>query len=368
MFKLHVVQARFGDCLVLEFGPTTKPRRVLIDGGPPGTFDASLADALVKLTQKGNKFDLAVLSHVDNDHVCGLLELMAALEEDIANSKPARYTIGGLWHNSFQRTLDPDAQISQRMQMLMTLAANASTSMPMAADAFLGIREGGRLRSLAAQLGIKVNKGFKDDMILCDGTQKTVKIGSLTLRIVGPTPANLDELRKAWLAWLAKTEEQVADNPTTAANADKSVPNLSSIVLHAQYAKKTVLLTGDARGDHIEAGLKAAKLLDGDGKLHVDVLKVQHHGSNRNATSGFFERITADKYVISADGTYGNPDLDTMGWIVKTAKAAGRNIGIVVTNETDTTRQLVKDFKPADFGYTLTVRPQADSSIAIDLG
>jgi hypothetical protein len=54
--------------------------------------------------------------------------------------------------------------------------------------------------------------------------------------------------------------------------------------------------------------------LDGD-KIHVDLLKLPHHGSNRNVRQGFFQRVSADHYVISANGRDGNPESETLEWI-----------------------------------------------------
>ena len=50
-------------------------------------------------------------------------------------------------------------------------------------------------------------------------------------------------------------------------------------------------------------------------KLHVDVLKVPHHGSSRNVEEDFFRDVTADHYVISANGKYDNPDAETLKMI-----------------------------------------------------
>lgn len=104
-----------------------------------------------------------------------------------------------------------------------------------------------------------------------------------------------------------------------------------------------------------------------DGKLHLDVLKVAHHGSIRNHTAKFFKLITADTYVISANGKDDNPDFDTLKLIVEAAKTAGRTIEIVVTNETPSTKKLKQSHKPADFGYKLTIKPKADNSIPVKL-
>src|SRR5262249_13340950 len=70
----------------------------------------------------------------------------------------------------------------------------------------------------------------------------------------------------------------------------------------------------DARGDNILNGLTAAGLLN-HAPLTVDILKVPHHGSDRNIESDFFEHIIADVYVFSGDGKHGNPERDTLTWL-----------------------------------------------------
>ena len=46
--------------------------------------------------------------------------------------------------------------------------------------------------------------------------------------------------------------------------------------------------------------------------MHVDLLKVPHHGSANNLDDDFFERITADHYVFSGNGEHGNPERETL--------------------------------------------------------
>src|SRR6202043_3969307 len=83
----------------------------------------------------------------------------------------------------------------------------------------------------------------------------------------------------------------------------------------ARFAGKTILLTGDARGDKILAGLELVGLLERSGTMQVDVLKVPHHGSSNNLCPDFFARIRANHYVISGDGEHGNPERETMAML-----------------------------------------------------
>lgn len=56
-------------------------------------------------------------------------------------------------------------------------------------------------------------------------------------------------------------------------------------------------------------GLEHHKKFDAKGKFHVDVLKVQHHGSEHNHKVDMAERITADNYVFCGNGKHDNPDM-----------------------------------------------------------
>ena len=55
----------------------------------------------------------------------------------------------------------------------------------------------------------------------------------------------------------------------------------SSIVCLVKFGDKSILLTGDARGDKVLNGLTQANLFE-NGKLKIDILKVPRHGSARN--------------------------------------------------------------------------------------
>lgn len=75
---------------------------------------------------------------------------------------------------------------------------------------------------------------------------------------------------------------------------------------------KRILLTGDGRGDHTLEGLEKAGFMTPGGKMDVDILKMPHHGSVRDVAPEYFDRIPTPRYVISADGKFDNPDLDTL--------------------------------------------------------
>ncbi|MCK4792737.1 MAG: hypothetical protein KAV87_53910, partial [Desulfobacteraceae bacterium] len=84
-------------------------------------------------------------------------------------------------------------------------------------------------------------------------------------------------------------------------------PNLASLMVLVEEGNKKILLTGDGHADDIIKGLKHHKKLDRKGRLHVDILKVQHHGSKYNITEDFCEKVTAPHYIFCGNGDHHNP-------------------------------------------------------------
>lgn len=363
MFRLHVVQAEFGDCLLLEYGTGGKSRFTLIDGGPSSNFADNLEPVLRKIAYKNPMLDLTVLSHVDNDHIIGLVDYFSELQAGTAGLPRPKE----VWHNSWGRAIDPDGTVGPRLKALMT--ASRTAAMPNATNATLGIDEGNALRTKATLLNVPINKSVPTvDLITVDDVKKPIAFGNLHLRVVGPTRANLQKLNKEWVGWLDKHENDIAgDNAMVMSNSDQSVPNLSSIALIAEAQGKTILLTGDGRSDHLLDGLEMAGQLDGDGRCHVDVLKLAHHGSERDVNKEFFERVSADTYVVSANGRYGNPDFSTLTWVVESAKEAGRKIQLVFTNRAPAITKLLKKYPTAKYRYTSRFLKDGDRSLVLSL-
>ena len=85
IFSLDVRRARKGDCLLLHFGTKAKPGLVMIDGGPKRVYEPHLKPRLdeIRTARKLAKndsllVDLLMVSHVDDDHIQGILDLTGA--------------------------------------------------------------------------------------------------------------------------------------------------------------------------------------------------------------------------------------------------------------------------------------------------
>ncbi|MEX0711081.1 MAG: hypothetical protein WD278_01950 [Pirellulales bacterium] len=83
-----------------------------------------------------------------------------------------------------------------------------------------------------------------------------------------------------------------------------------------EEGKKTLLLTGDGHAGDILKGLEFHGKTDGQGRMHVDALKMQHHGSEHNIDEEFVKRVTADHYIFCGNGKHENPDLRVIALIL----------------------------------------------------
>jgi hypothetical protein len=308
---LEVLRARFGDCLLLHHGNDV----VLIDGGPKGCYDESLKprlEALIK--ERGGKLTLrmVMVSHIDDDHIVGLADMFGDVVEAREEHRTAlQWQAGELWLNSFAKVTGggakPDAVGGAESAALEGLVGEVVGAESEAIA--VSIPNGNRLTRDAGSLGIKLNKTAGGGLVECGDAKTTLTITpGFTFTVLAPAANRLEKLRKKWEAFNAKH-----DDAEPAANVDASVFNLSSIVVLAEAGGKRALLTGDARSDDILHGLEVSGLQQkGDPPLEVDLLKLPHHGSIRNVSAEFFARVHARNYVISADGTNGNPENDTL--------------------------------------------------------
>jgi len=114
---------------------------------------------------------------------------------------------------------------------------------------------------------------------------------------------------------------------------------------------KKILFTGDGSGDDIIEVLTRNTLLDKQVKFHVDILKVPHHGSDRNVSREFFITVNADYYIISANGRDDNPSIDTLKRIIEIGNKRKKSKKIVFTNNTPNIVKIIKEYLQKKYNY-----------------
>jgi hypothetical protein len=366
--RLHIFDSDHGDCLLLV---SRDGKYVLCDGGMSSSMKSHVRGELAKLRTAGHELDYVYISHIDSDHISGVLQLLNdevewrvhdfQMTSDSPPDRPPRVprppVINGLLHNAFKDQIG----INQTTDVADLLAA-AVPSLYATADPDL-VDVGLRLQDLAASIpeALKVSRLSAGDALdipvnRLPGTTEpgkllffrdeiqSFKVGSMKFTIVGPTEQELTDLKRGWITWLQNTQDEVRrirrelrrriDEFSNGVSTDSpfdlrgwngipdykgvTAPNVASLMFMVEEGsgaqKKRLLLTGDSQQDKILRGLRQTNFLAGQG-LHVDVLKVQHHGSENNLDADFARQVSARHYVFCGNGQSGNPNPDVIDLI-----------------------------------------------------
>lgn len=84
MLNIKVLKALNGDCIIISYGKK-KEHNVLIDGGQGKVCFRQLCRYIDSLKKESNKIDLLVLTHIDSDHIDGILRLLSQRNFDFIN-------------------------------------------------------------------------------------------------------------------------------------------------------------------------------------------------------------------------------------------------------------------------------------------
>ncbi|EWT00351.1 hypothetical protein N865_16170 [Intrasporangium oryzae NRRL B-24470] len=294
--RIEVLPARLGDCLLVEcLRENGRPWRMLVDGGPPDTWPL-LKQRLDRLQADDRAIDVAVVTHVDNDHIGGMEPFLGS---DYAG------LVGDFWFNGRTHLPGTDAtrSIDQGEDVVSALLAPSGGQPRPWNTAFRGgpIDTG--------------NPAGVIDVPIPDGPHITV---------LSPTNQRLTILAAQWAAVIAQTQhgaerelEPDVPGPLTdlaalaaeKAPTDSSVPNGSSIALLVEHRGASLVLGADAYGDVLGAALKALATARGSQTLTVDAFKLPHHGSKSNVVQSMIAAAPARHYLVSTNGdTFHHPD------------------------------------------------------------
>jgi len=366
--KLTVFQADKGDCILIT-GQGGK--NILADGGMIGSYKDYVRPAMGDLSTAGEAIDLVYLSHIDRDHIGGVLQLMDDAvdwrvydyQASLGNSSfrkpkfPRPPQMKAIWHNNFKDQVQDNsgaieeqlAANSRLLNMNTLLIGEKKMALAQMAEDYAeltySVKDGLQLSQRVGenQLGIPVNPEFDGGLIFADEAPPRISIGGMDLYIIGPFKADLEKLRQEWNDWLKENQAIVAEVraeaeqdaqflpmdegqlvlssmlalSTRLGDRDRvTTPNLASVMLLVEEAGKTLLMTGDGHWEDILKGLDRQQKFDSQDRLHVDVLKVQHHGSEHNIHEDFCKAISADHYIFCGNGAHENPNLDVLQMMI----------------------------------------------------
>jgi len=297
--------------MIVTYG-TSSPKRILIDGGRKATY-RDLKTHLGRLPQDQMVFELLIVTHVDRDHIEGILELW--------DDPALAISFKDVWFNGYHHLNLGEFEVFSPVQ-----------------GEHLSAELVKRVQANELSWNGSFGPNYKKSAVL-PKDEKPINIqldGGMVLTLLSPNREKLRDLvpkwesecRKAGMVLGSGASDPPYDGFETFSGIDIDVlaeepfeddpsePNGSSIAVIARYEGKTALLSGDAHADLLEASI--AHLRHGTAPLDLDVVKIAHHGSRKNVSKSLLQALHCKHYLISTNGSYfKHPDPVAMSRIIK---------------------------------------------------
>lgn len=312
--KIYFLQAQNGDSIALSFcDDESKPRNIVIDGGKEVTYfnrvrrNGPLKTLIDGIKNRGEKIDLLILSHIDNDHIEGFLKWF---EQD----KNAHEFVGEVWFNSGEAIANYlKKPKNEDLNLLITDGSNVYT----------GVDEGIEFQKYLRKYNLNLDRLIMKDLNWEDF--------NLKIKVLTPTHKQLENLLEFYHEetgdvrytaarndWSKNLTDIIAEEekPTFRFKQDRSEKNGSSITSLITYKDKSFLLLADS---HPKAVCNALKDLGytKENPVKVEFVQVAHHGSKANNNKELFELVDTQNYIISTNSSgHGHPHKSVIARIV----------------------------------------------------
>lgn len=286
---MEILQAGTGDSIWISHNK----KNIVIDGGKSTIairerYDSMLPDEII---------DLLVVSHIDSDHIAGVIALVKHMKE-----KGETYRLKQVWFN-FPKKEDANEY---------------------------SVGEGNELTSLLLEIdGLHWNNNTSELL------GSIIEIGAIKIHVLSPNhdvadeykPKDPDELgvrSDDWYVSLRTLIDNVDDD-----DLDEGGPNSQSIIILAECEDKKLLLPGDSTPEELCDALQYYNKING-GPLELNFMKLPHHGSTRNITKNILDEVICSNFIISTkkNKKYYFPNKETIAKLVRYRKSEDKTINI----------------------------------------
>ncbi|QKJ64188.1 MBL fold metallo-hydrolase [Flavobacterium sp. M31R6] len=322
--EFAILPAFHGDCILIKtYDINNDEFIILIDGGTAQTFRYTLKAELKDV----NRIDLLILTHIDSDHIAGLISLFkSSLIDNIV--------IDEIWMNH------PEiVEINN--------------------DELISTKQGDSLKELI----LLKNPDVK--LIEITTLDKSIIKSGVEFIILSPTPQIKEELYRQWqLANLPKTnndnvnissQKEVYSNSledlskipfSPDKNINNDIFNSSSISFVLKCLDVSILLLADSRSEIITESLRL-NCFNETKPLEVDYVKVSHHGSLNNTSQEQLGLIQSNNFIISTNGgtaDHKHPSRETIARIVYNSQRKDEVLTIYFNYKIDDIKERIGDF------------------------
>lgn len=317
--RLTMLPARQGDALWIEWGE--RPWRMLVDLGTQATGKA-LRDRVLALKPDDRRFELLVVTHVDEDHIGGALSAL------VDGAPIDGFEFDDAWFNGWPH-IRPVPKPSEY-------------------EAFSPVHGEQFTRWIVRRTWNRAFGGAAVAMTSGDRMQSTRLADGMTVTVLGPPRERLLAMADVWHAEVAAAVrkgriEPLPDMPLPVAiealgRAKPRAPNLNheidlqaladqsgalddgkangtSIALLIEYRGVRILLGADAYAGDLVGAIRA---LSNGARLRLDAFKVPHHGSMGNVTRELVDAVDCRDWLVSTDGTrFYHPDATAIARLIR---------------------------------------------------
>lgn len=347
--KITMLPAGAGDCLLIEF--MEEDYRILIDGGYAETYHNYLKKKLLKLAGQGKKINLLVITHIDADHIGGIL---AFLKENGSAKGPSIIEVEEVWYNAFshmhkEKVQNEDVPYTIKEILKGSIAASNTTLRDGRHD--ISVFQGNTVAGLLKNGGYNWNTMYSGNAVCVEHGEYRKLTEKIRCTLLGPNERALNKLADLWISKMKSTVkkfvlceddlyseafesdcmqmiegtgevvrkdiayevkeknrvdwEKLADNWNN--KLDMSPTNRSSIAFMLEYEGIRMLFPGDCPLQLFQAKLPA----------QIDIVKLPHHGSEKNIGREFIKNTEVAYYLLSTEGKiYGHPSGAVIGSIL----------------------------------------------------
>lgn len=346
--KIKMYPAKNGDAFLIS-ASLPEPVHILIDGGYQSTYKDFISPDLIFLASKKQSLDVVVATHIDSDHISGLIEFFRS---NLNARSPEIIPVEHVLHNSL-RSINSVEDVSvddDDLTLLKEISNIGFHSNEVDNDLEISAKQGSTLAALLLGGSYKWNLSNGSNSINTEDLEHLDLSKNLKLEILSPSDSRLQELKTWWIRELQRLSfigkvgngdlfddafeflcaQRQAENPEETAaqisesntfsleknySPDTSLTNACSIAFIANIGEMKLLFMGDAWAEDIE--LQLEKLKQDNQVLLFDAIKISHHGSSHNTSPKLLTLVDSPAFFISTDGSrHNHPNIEVLTAIV----------------------------------------------------
>lgn len=260
MIEIDVQKAKQGDSIWIRCLSGEEAVNIVIDAGP-STFANGFKNMAKEIKDKKERINLLIFSHIDDDHIRGVISYLQKCEEKIID----KVWINGHGTNVYRANQEHSPR-------------NVSSLVELFQD-----------KKILVETPILEGKEY----YFTNGMIKVIAPTEKEMLNVAREIDKYDRLSREHAGiWYAGDIKNAPDNSTL----DLSPTNKASIITVLEYDGKKLLFTGDAPAKNI---IKSVEKYYSETKF--EIVKLPHHGSQRNISRELIQKLSADRFIISTN-------------------------------------------------------------------